>query len=96
MTEAAAVGQIYLQVPPPQGCPRDAEYIFDMHLVNWVGKDSARVAGDDGDVYKIVTTEADSWETPRAPFEVSHPVDGRRFCQTGSWERARRGCPTRG
>lgn len=60
------------QVAPPQGCPRDAEYIFDMHLVNWVGKDSARVASDDGDVYKVVIAEADSWETPRPPFEVGN------------------------
>ncbi len=41
-----------------------------MHLVNWVTKDSARVASDDGDVYKITIAEADSWETPRPPFEV--------------------------
>ncbi len=58
------------QVAPPQGCPKDAEYIFDMHLVNWVNKDSARVASDDGDVYKVTIAEADSWETPRPPFEV--------------------------
>ena len=68
------------QVAPPQGCTRDAEYIFDMHLVNWVSKDCARIAGDDGDVYKIVITEADSWETPRPPFEVGHPADGCSFC----------------
>jgi hypothetical protein len=26
------------RVPPPQGGPRDAEYIFDMHLINWVSQ----------------------------------------------------------
>ena len=64
----------HAQVPPPQGCPKDAEFIIDIHLVNWVHKDSARVAGDDGDVYKIVISEADSWETPRPPFEVCKPI----------------------
>ena len=63
----------HAQVPPPQGLPKDAELIFDIHLVNWVHKDSVRVAGDDGDVYKIVVSEADSWETPRPPFEVCKP-----------------------
>lgn len=61
------------RVPPPTGCPKDAEYIFDLHLVSWVGKDSARVANDEGDVYKVSIAEADSWETPRPPFEVSSP-----------------------
>ena len=26
------------RVLPPQGGPRDAEYIFDMHLINWVSR----------------------------------------------------------
>ena len=69
-----------IQVAPPQGCPKDAEYIFDMHLVNWIPKDSARVASDDGDVYKIVIAEADSWETPRPPFEVGHSVKLQGLC----------------
>lgn len=55
---------------PPKGCSRDAEYTFDMHLVNWVNKDNARIASDAGDVYKISIAEADSWETPRPPFEA--------------------------
>ena len=58
------------KLPPPQGCSRDADYLFDMHLVNWVAKDSVRVANDEGDVYKVSMSEPDSWETPRPPFEV--------------------------
>ncbi len=26
------------RVPPPQGGSRDAEYIYDMHLINWVSQ----------------------------------------------------------
>ena len=58
------------KLPPPEGCSRDADYLFDMHLVHWVAKDSAWVASDEGDVYKVSTSEPDSWETPRPPFEV--------------------------
>ena len=58
------------KLPPPKGGSRDADYLFDMHLVNWVAKDSVRVANDEGDVYKVSMSEPDSWETPRPPFEV--------------------------
>ena len=58
------------KLPAPKGCSRDADYLFDMHLVNWAAMDSVRVANDEGDVYKVSMSEPDSWETPRPPFEV--------------------------
>ena len=58
------------RVPPPPGCSVDAAFVFDIHLVNWYPKDEVRVASDDGDVFKRSLGEVDSWETPRAPFEV--------------------------
>lgn len=58
------------RVPPPTGCAADAAFIFDIHLVNWYSKDQVRMASDDGDVFKRSLCEVDSWETPRAPFEV--------------------------
>ena len=45
-----------------------------------VGKDGARLASDEGDVYKVTIAEAESWETPRPPFEVCMPAMG---CLTG-------------
>ncbi|EIE22917.1 hypothetical protein COCSUDRAFT_64037 [Coccomyxa subellipsoidea C-169] len=58
------------RVPPPAGCAADAAFVFDIHLVDWYGKDEVRVASDDGDVFKRSLCEAETWETPRAPFEV--------------------------
>ncbi|BDA50340.1 probable peptidyl-prolyl cis-trans isomerase FKBP5 [Coccomyxa sp. Obi] len=58
------------RVPPPAGCSADAAFVFDIHLVNWYPKDEVRVASEDGDVFKRSLGEVDSWETPRAPFEV--------------------------
>jgi hypothetical protein len=58
------------RVLPPTGCAADAAFIFDIHLVNWYSKDQVRMASDDGDVFKRSLCEVDTWETPRAPFEV--------------------------
>ncbi len=58
------------RVPPPAGCAADAAFVFDIHLVNWYAKDEVRVANEEGDVVKRSLSEVDSWETPRAPFEV--------------------------
>ena len=38
--------------------------------VNWYGKEDVRVVGDEGDLVKRSLGAVESWETPRAPFEV--------------------------
>ncbi len=38
--------------------------------VNWYSKEDVRVVGDDGDLFKRSLGAVESWETPRAPFEV--------------------------
>lgn len=58
------------RVPPPAGFAADAALLFDIHLLNWYPKDEVRLASDEGDVIKRSLGEVDSWETPRAPFEV--------------------------
>ena len=58
------------EIPPPAGVPGDAALLFDIQLVNWHPAASVKVAGDSGLVFKRSLAEADSWETPRPPFDV--------------------------
>lgn len=71
------------RVPPPAGCSADAAFVFDIHLLNWYQKDEVRVASDDGDVFKCSLGEADSWETPRPPFEVRRAFVLHNRCGSG-------------
>jgi hypothetical protein len=53
------------------------DFVFDIQLVNWYPKTGVRVLGETGDVVKRVVKESESWETPRAPFEVQPPPSPR-------------------
>ncbi len=55
---------------PPPGHAANADFVFDLQLVNFYPSKEIKLANEEGDIIKRSTSEAASWETPRAPFEV--------------------------
>lgn len=56
---------------PPAGFSADSDFVFDLQLVNFYPSKGIKLADESGEVIKRPLTEPTSWETPRAPFEVS-------------------------
>eukprot|EP00884_Botryococcus_braunii_P003072 jgi/Botrbrau1/12766/Bobra.0238s0005.1 len=71
------------KVKQPEGHAPDEAYVFDIQLVNWYPKNGVRVVGEEGEIIKHVLKEAESWENPRAPFEVTVAVTARVPSATG-------------
>lgn len=54
---------------PPQGMTKESALVLDIQLVNWYPKKGVKSVGEDGIVLRT-TSPSESWEHPRAPFEV--------------------------
>lgn len=58
------------QMKPPKGVSAEADLVIDMQVVHWYPKGQVRALGDNGVILRTLKS-SESWEHPRAPFEVS-------------------------
>lgn len=56
-------------VDPPKGISRDAALMLDIQLVNFYRKGEVKAVGEGGVILRTLKA-SESWEHPRAPFEV--------------------------
>ncbi len=62
------------QMKPPKNAMTDEPMHFDIKLLEFYSKEVVRVVGMNENIYKTIKQRSESWETPRAPYEVI--IDG--------------------